>query len=83
MVDDTCNFLPFSKETDARKAARALESEMAHDFFRSRVFWDAKRPISKAILQSLDLDRLSEALGGAKKTAAKRKGQQEMWVDAR
>ncbi len=83
MVDDTCYFLPFSNETDARKGARALESEMALDYFRGRVFWDAKRPISKAILQSLDLERLIEALGGAKKAAPKKKGQQEMWVEAR
>jgi hypothetical protein len=58
MVDDTCYFLPFSNETDAQKAARALESEMALDYFRGRVFWDAKRPISKAILQNLDVERL-------------------------
>lgn len=62
MLDDTCYFLPFSNEADARKAARALESDLAADFFRSRIFWDAKRPISKSILQSLELDRLFEAL---------------------
>ncbi len=65
MVDDTCYFLPFSKEEDARKAARALESDLARDFFRGRVFWDAKRPISKAILQKLDLARLPAILDGA------------------
>lgn len=63
MLDDTCYFLPFAHEADARRAARALESDMAQDFFRGRVFWDAKRPISKAILQNLELDRLIEALG--------------------
>jgi hypothetical protein len=60
MLDDTCYFLPFTNETDARKAACALESELAQDFFRGRVFWDAKRPISKAILQKLDLDQLRQ-----------------------
>jgi hypothetical protein len=63
MVDDTCYFLPFSNEPDARRAALALQSELAGQFFRGRVFWDAKRPINKAILQALDLDRLMHALG--------------------
>ena len=62
MLDDTCYFLPFSSEGDARRAARALESELAGDYFRGRVFWDAKRPISKAILQGLELRRLFDAL---------------------
>jgi hypothetical protein len=83
MVDDTCYFLPFADEASAQSAARALESELARDFFRGRIFWDAKRPINKAILQCLDLERLIEALGGAKKAVAKRKGQQEMLAFAR
>lgn len=64
MLDDTCYFLPFSNENDARKAAAALESDLARDFFRGRVFWDAKRPISKAILQKLDIARLMAILDG-------------------
>ncbi|XXY45053.1 class I SAM-dependent methyltransferase [Sorangium sp. So ce269] len=63
MVDDTCYFLPFTKEEDARTVALALESELASEFFRGRVFWDAKRPISKSILQALDIQRLLVALG--------------------
>ncbi|KYF50555.1 hypothetical protein BE08_39850 [Sorangium cellulosum] len=63
MVDDTCYFLPFTEEEDARRAALALESELAGEFFRGRVFWDAKRPINKSILQALDLQRLLVALG--------------------
>jgi hypothetical protein len=63
MVDDTCYLLPFSSEEDARRAARALASDLAAEFFRARVFWDAKRPVNKAILQALDLRRLQLALG--------------------
>lgn len=63
MVDDTCYFLPFANERDARRAAFALDSELARDFFRGRIFWDAKRPISKSILQALDLGCLLRALG--------------------
>jgi hypothetical protein len=63
MVDDTCYFLPFWEESGARQAASALDSELASEFFRGRVFWDAKRPINKSVLQALDLRRLMRALG--------------------
>ncbi len=69
MLDDTCYFLPFSNEMDARNAAFALESDLAQDYFRGRVFWDAKRPINKTILQNLDLGRLIDVLGLAKNSA--------------
>jgi hypothetical protein len=62
MLDDTCYFLPFDSEPRAERAARALSSDLAHDFFRARVFWDAKRPISKTVLSALDLDRLMRAI---------------------
>ncbi|MFT3769423.1 MAG: hypothetical protein QM820_28630 [Minicystis sp.] len=62
MVDDTCYFLPFTDESEARQAASALDSDLARDFFHGRIFWDAKRPVSKSILQALDLRRLLLAL---------------------
>lgn len=65
VLDDTCYFLPFTSEVDAKSAASALESELAAEFFRGRVFWDAKRPINKAVLQALDLNRLLRARAGA------------------
>lgn len=58
VLDDTCYFLAFDDEARARRAAEALRSEAATDFFASRIFWDAKRPITKAILQALDLQAL-------------------------
>lgn len=66
MLDDTCYFLPFAGETEARQAARALQSALAADFFQGRVFWDSKRPITKGVLQALDLSRLERALTGRK-----------------
>jgi hypothetical protein len=63
MVDDTCYLLPFPSEREARRAARALGSDLAAEFFRARVFWDAKRPVNKAVLQALDLRRLLRELG--------------------
>jgi hypothetical protein len=58
MVDDTAYFLPFDSEKAAEAAALALSSPLAQAFFEARVFWDAKRPINKALLQSLSLDAL-------------------------
>jgi hypothetical protein len=64
VLDDTCYFLAFADERGARRAATALQSELARDFLSARIFWDAKRPINKAILQSLDLAALESALTG-------------------
>ena len=62
VLDDTCYFLSFADEASARAALRTLQSAEAQDFFESRVFWDEKRPIRKALLQTLDLRRLTDAL---------------------
>ncbi len=61
MLDDTCYFAPFEREEAAREAHSALSSEAARAFFEARVHWDAKRPIHKSLLQSLDLARLIRA----------------------
>lgn len=58
MVDDTCYFLPFEDESRAREAWEALRSPLASDFLAGRIFWDSKRPVSKAVLQKLDLEAL-------------------------
>ncbi len=62
LFDDTCYFLPFDTEVDARRAARVLASPSAREFFEARIFWDAKRPITKGVLQTLDLARLLREL---------------------
>lgn len=61
MVDDTVYFLPSSTEGEAEQIIAALTSRRAQEFFGARIFWDAKRPIGKAVLQSLSLDRLLAA----------------------
>jgi hypothetical protein len=63
VLDDTCYFLPFDDERSARRAALALRSELASDFLAARIFWDAKRPITKGILQALDLRALQADVG--------------------
>lgn len=67
MVDDTAYFLPFETEAAAEAVALALDSPSAQAFLQARVFWDAKRPINKALLQSLSLEALLRAIAGRTK----------------
>ncbi len=72
MLDDTCYFLPFDAEEEARAALLALRSPLARDFLGARIFWDAKRPINKATLQQLDLQGLLAELRLGGRAAARR-----------
>jgi hypothetical protein len=63
VLDDTCYFLPCRTEPDARILCELLNSDAARGFFRSFVFWDAKRPITAQLLASLDLGKLAQASG--------------------
>ncbi len=62
MADDTCYFLPFKTEEDARCVAELLNSPLANEFFSARIFWDAKRPITTELLRKLDLASLAQAM---------------------
>ncbi|HEX5100751.1 MAG TPA: hypothetical protein VFV94_14675, partial [Polyangiaceae bacterium] len=65
LLDDTSYFLPCDDEATARRRAELLGSELAREFFEARVFWDDKRPVSKALLGSLSLEALAARLGVA------------------
>ena len=58
LVDDTCYFLPFETELEARRAAARLAHPRARAFLLSRSFADAKRKITRRALQRLDLQRV-------------------------
>lgn len=58
LLDDTSYFLPCASAEEAAEYARALTSPLARRFFEARVFWDAMRPINKALLGALSLDAL-------------------------
>jgi methylase of polypeptide subunit release factors len=58
VLDDTCYFLAFADEAEARKNCDLLNSETGREFFESYIFWDAKRPITVEILQKLNLYKL-------------------------
>ena len=58
MLDDTCYFLPFENKAEAKKVCGLLNSNAAQEFFKSFIFWDAKRPITVDVLQKLDIAKL-------------------------
>lgn len=58
LLDDTSYFLPCASAEAAAAYERALASPLARSFFEARVFWDAMRPINKALLGALSLDAL-------------------------
>ncbi|MCA9923680.1 MAG: hypothetical protein KC421_14980 [Anaerolineales bacterium] len=62
VLDDTCYFLSCRNEAEANLIATLLNSETARQFYKSFIFWDAKRPITAKILQRLDLLKLANEL---------------------
>jgi hypothetical protein len=64
MCDDTCYYLPWSNEADARRCERLLATAPAQEFLESLIFWDAKRPVTKQVLERLNLSRLASLVDG-------------------
>lgn len=62
VLDDTAYFLSFGDQADAELVMSLVNSEPAHAFYRSLIFWDSKRPITAEILSRLDLLALSAEL---------------------
>lgn len=62
MCDDTCYLLPFHSAVEAARVGAALNHSLAQEFLSSVVFWDAKRPITKALLKRIDLGALLEVI---------------------
>lgn len=63
VLDDTCYFLPCHTQRDSELLAQLLNSRASKGFFQSRVFWDAKRPITAQLLKGLDLGALADQEG--------------------
>jgi hypothetical protein len=58
MLDDTCYFIGFDSESEAGTVCEALNSNIARRFLKSMMFTDAKRPITKNVLQKLAIQKL-------------------------
>lgn len=62
ICDDTCYLLPFESVVQAAVVAAMLNHPDTRRFIESIVFWDAKRPITKALLKRIDLKVLADRL---------------------
>ena len=63
VLDDTCYFMPCQGKDEAQYLAELLNSEIAKEFFKAFIFWDAKRPITASILKKLSLRALAKEMG--------------------
>ncbi len=63
--DDTCYFLSFQNEAEARVVADILNSEPCLRFISSLLFEDSKRPITVDLLQRLNLHAIAQEAGFA------------------
>jgi hypothetical protein len=60
MLDDTCYFIACHSAEQAAFLAALLNDRLCQDFLLSVTFSDAKRPITKKLLQRIDLAALLE-----------------------
>jgi methylase of polypeptide subunit release factors len=63
VFDDTTNFIPCPSEAAATLLLRLLDSDEARMFYKSFIFWDAKRPITVELLTRLNIYSLAESQG--------------------
>lgn len=61
MFDDTCYFVPCSCAAEAALLVSLLKSPECTDLLAALLFTDAKRPITKRILQRLDIGAILDA----------------------
>ncbi len=61
VLDDTCYFLPFDSPAEAAVTTAVLNSPPVTQLIESLVFWDSKRPITKRLLQRIDLTAAARA----------------------
>jgi hypothetical protein len=58
MLDDTCYFVPCESAEQASILAAILNEESCLSFVNSLIFLDSKRPVTKKVLQRVDLSAL-------------------------
>jgi hypothetical protein len=63
LFDDTCYFLSFQNDEEARVVADILNSEPCLLFISSLLFEDSKRPITVDLLQRLNLHAIAKEAG--------------------
>jgi hypothetical protein len=66
VLDDTCYFLPCKSHAEAQRIVRLLNSPAAVEALSSLIFWDAKRPVTAALLCRLSLAELQKLAPASK-----------------
>jgi hypothetical protein len=66
VFDDTCYYLPFAHEAEARVVAAILNSAPCQEFLASLIFPGSKRAVTVELLQRLNLSTLAHAAGLSK-----------------
>ncbi|MBI2946910.1 MAG: hypothetical protein HYY23_04635 [Verrucomicrobia bacterium] len=61
--DDTCYFLSFAEEREARAVAEILNTPHCLDFLASLMFPDSKRPVTVELLRRLNLSAIAQDAG--------------------
>ena len=69
-MDDTCYYLPFEQESQARLVADILNSEPCRQFLQSLIFTGVKRTVTVDLLQRLNLSAIAEEAGLGKRWRA-------------
>lgn len=64
ILDDTCYLLAFDDAAEAAVAAALLRSAPVGDLLRALAFRDAKRPVTKRLLQRIDLAAVVRLIRG-------------------
>jgi hypothetical protein len=59
LLDDTSYFLGFDDESMAAAVLALLQRRPARELLGSSIFWDAKRPVTKSVLEQLHLGALA------------------------
>lgn len=62
VFDDTCYFIPLDSYEEALELLKIFNHQITKAFFESFIFWDSKRPITKEILQKLDITKIKKIL---------------------
>jgi hypothetical protein len=63
LLDDTCYLLACSSMRQAALLAALLNTPECTSFLDSIVFWDAKRPVKKSVLQRVNLGAILDMMG--------------------
>jgi len=72
LFDDTCYFLSFASEDEARVVAAVLNSTPCQRFLSSLLFPDSKRPVTVELLQRLNIHAIATEAGLAREWASAR-----------